>query len=151
MNRLTVIWLAICALTACSGLRHPLDDSEPVPDTQQQAIEEAGRTLDDVEQAVIGMAALSTETWTAPTGCDTALFGASQGDVGLVLIRGYEVEMELDELLGRYEAYWGELGESSSRSSPSMDPGVVARVNGIGYELTSVPPSVEMRAYVPCY
>lgn len=154
-NRTLIAWcLVICLVVACDGLRHPLDDSETRPETQRQALEEAAATLDTIDESVMSGAAHDTEEWSAPDGCGTAPFGPTQGDVGVVLIRSYPVNSssaDSDSLIDEYVAYWDGEGESTSRSSPSMDPGAVARVEGIGYEMVSLAETVEIRAYTPCY
>lgn len=154
--RLALVAIAAVVIAACSGVRHPLDDSETKPDTETQALDEAGTTMDGLGDSVFGNATFAAQTWAAPGACATADFAPSQGDVGQVLIRTYaEDDVSTlgtpDQLLDAYEAYWTALDESVSRSSPNMDPGVVSRVNGIGYELVSIPPSLELRAFIPCY
>lgn len=148
--------LALSLVTACDGLRHPLDDSETRPETQELALDEAGEMLDLVGQWVMDDSVYSGDRWVADDGCATAPFGSSQGDVGLVLIRSYtEESMALERspirLLDDFERFWADRGESVSPSSSSMDPGVVARVDGIAYELVSLPPMMELRAYIPCF
>lgn len=147
---------AACIVAACSEIRHPLDDSEARPDTETLAIDEAGDTMDAVGDDVLGAVAFTPDTWAPDDSCATAPFAPEQGDVGLVLIRAYDEqsvigEGSVDGLLDEYEEYWVGRGETVSRSSQSMDPGAVARVNGIGYQLVSLPPTVEMQAFIPCY
>lgn len=148
--------MAICILTACSQVRHPLDDSETKPETRVLAIEEAEETLDTLGDSVMGGVAFVEETWADSDGCATAPFAPSQGDIDLVLIRIYSADTlggvgTPDELLDTYEAFWSDEGESVSRNSSNMDPAVVSRVHGIGYELVSLPPDMELRAFIPCY
>lgn len=119
-------------------------------------MDEAGEMLDLVGQWVMDDSVYSGDRWVADDGCATAPFGSSQGDVGLVLIRSYtEESMALERspirLLDDFERFWADRGESVSPSSSSMDPGVVARVDGIAYELVSLPPMMELRAYIPCF
>lgn len=146
--------LVICCIAACDDLRHPLDDSETIPPTQQQALDEAEATLDDIDESVLAGAPFSSETWSAPNGCETAPFGPSQGDVGVVLIRSYQANSpaaDADSLIDDYVAYWDDRGESTTRSSPSMEPGAVSRTDGIGYEMVALAQTIEVRAYTPCY
>lgn len=154
--RIVFVALSVLVSTACDGLRHPLDDSETRPGSQELALEEAKETLDLIAGTVMDGSLYVTEEWTADDGCATAPFGASQGDVGRVLIRAYTeesmaLERNPESLLDDYERFWAQRDESVTRSSPSMDPGAVARVDGIGYELVSLPPMMELRAYIPCY
>lgn len=148
--------LVVCLVAACSNVRHPLDDSETRPETEAMAVEEAEETLDDIGEAVFGGRAFTDDTWSPEDGCGTAPFAPSQGEVGLVLIRAYDGTAvggagSPEGLLDDYERFWVDLGESATRSSPNMEPGVVSRVNGVGYELVSLPPAMELRAYIPCY
>lgn len=150
------MWTLLILLAAVGCVRHPLDDSEESPATQELALEMATEVLDLVGDRVMDDSPYVADRWTADDGCATAPSGPSQGDVGVVLIRTYTEEsmaMERDpeRLLDDYETFWLDRGESVSRSSPNMDPGVVTRVEGIGYELVSLPPNMELRAYIPCY
>ena len=150
------LWTLLILLAAVGCVRHPLDDSEESPATQELALEMATEVLDLVGDRVMDDSPFVGDRWTATAGCATAPFGPSQGDVGLVLIRTYtEESMAMDRdpsrLLDDYETFWQDRGESVSRSSQNMDPGVVARVEGIGYELVSLPPNMELRAYIGCY
>lgn len=153
---LTYLIVALCLLTACSDVRHPLDDSETRPETEAMAIDEVEQTLDSLGGSVLGGIGFTEDTWSADDGCGTASFAPSQGDVGLILIRRYDGDAleevgSAEALLDDYESYWTDQDESVSRSSPNMDPGVVSRVNGIGYELVSLSPAMELRAFIPCY
>lgn len=146
----------VCLLGACGDLRHPLDDSETRPETEALAFEEAGDTLDDIGESVLDGTDFAEDTWSAEDGCDTAPFAPSQGDVGLVLIRTYTADdlegASVPELLiDDFESFWSAQEKSVSRSSPNMDPGAVIRINGIGYELVSLPRAIELRAFIPCY
>lgn len=153
---ITLLLTAALLVAACSQIRHPLDDSETRPDTQALAIEEAGSTMDLIDESLMGDVPFTEDTWVASDGCATASFAPSQGDVGSVLIRNYPAGDladvgTTDELIAQYESYWKGEGESVSRNSPNMDPGAVSRVGGIGYELVSLPPQVQLRAFIPCY
>jgi hypothetical protein len=152
---LIYLMVAVCFITACSDVRHPLDDSEERPETEALAIDEAEQTLDTIGDSVLGGSSFNEDTWSGD-GCETPPFAPSQGEVGLVLIRTYAADAldqvgSPEELLEEYESFWTDLDESVSRSSPNMDPGVVSRVNAIGYELVSVPPEMMLRAFIPCY
>jgi hypothetical protein len=139
-----LVTLATMALVAC--------DTETRPDSAAQAHDEAQQVLDGVGEAVFGDASFDASVWEARDGCDTAPFAPSQGDVGAVLIRSYLSVEELPSvLIAAFTAYWEDRDESVSQSSPNMDPGAVSRVHGIGYELVSLPPSMELRAFLPCY
>lgn len=146
--------LVVLCLVACDGLRHPLDDSESRPETQQEALEAAAETLDRIDESLMSGATHLDDEWSAPDGCGTAPFGASQGDVGVVLIRAYDVDElagDAESLVDEYVTYWEDQGESVSPHSQSMDPGAVARVDAIGYEMVVLTQTVEVRAYTPCY
>lgn len=154
---LAYLMVAACFFfTACSTMRHPLDDSETKPNTEPLAVDEAEQTLDTIGDRVLGGIDFAEDTWSGDDRCGPAPFAPSQGDVGLVLIRSYDgVALEeagpSEDLLDEYESFWNDQNESVSRSSPNMEPGVVSRVNGIGYEMVSLPSALELRAFIPCY
>lgn len=146
--------LAVCVLVACSGIRHPLDDSETKPETEELALAEAKDALDVIGPALFDEATYSEDVWTGEDGCSAASFAPSQGEVGVVVIRRYEsanLAAEPDALIDGFEAYWDQEDVSVSRSSPDMDPGAVARVDGIGYEIVAVSGALELRGFIPCY
>lgn len=146
--------LAVCVVVACSDIRHPLDDSETKPETEELALAEATEVLDVIGPALFDDATYDEDVWTGEDGCSTASFAPSQGEVGVVVIRRYEsvnLAAGPDALIEGFEAYWDEEDVSASRSSPNMDPGAVSRVDGIGYEIVSVSGALELRAFIPCY
>lgn len=138
-----VVTLSSLLLAAC--------DTETRPGDAAGARDEAAQVLDDVGAALFGAAPADDSIWSARDGCGTPPFAPSQGDVGEVLIRTYPSPEQPAERIAGFTSYWEDRDESVSQSSPSMEPGAVSRVNGIGYELVSLPPVMELRAFIPCY
>jgi hypothetical protein len=131
-----------------------LADTEPRPPTAEAAVTEARQTLSEIGESTLATVPYTTDEWVAPNGCDTHPDIPEQGDVGRVIFRRYPSlpgGISTETLLADQESRWSAAGHSVGRGGPAMPAQVITRTNGIGYALVSVPPGVELRAFVQCY
>lgn len=150
------MWVTLALfIPACSAC--PFCDTETRPDSDASALKEAEETLDLLSAEVFQSVSFDESVWEAPEACSTASFSPEQGEIGRAIIRSYPaISLESigatpDSLEEDFEMFWAERGETPSPSSPDAPRGLVARVNGIGYDIVVDSDPVVLRAFTPCY
>lgn len=147
---------AAALLSACTGdsVRHPLDDSETKPADIDVAMEQATAVMDDVTVAVLADATYDDDDWSADDGCATNPDSPEQGDVSRILYRTFPTTPSgttAADIVAATEAHWESAGHTVGPGAPDMAPQAITRIDGIGYSVVEAEPSVELRAFIPCF
>lgn len=151
---LAAVALSILLVAAC-GDTCVFCDTETRPATAAAAVEEANKTLDSIGETTMESALYTFDEWVPDSGCAPNPGNPEQGDVGRILFRTYT---ELPSgttaasLMADLKERWERDGLTVGSNAPD-DPEdkVIARIDGIGYYLASIPPGVALRAFIQCY